>query len=422
MSAAVACRPGAVGPGPGENHPRRPTLIVVSDDPPFRAELRCRLSRINATLGLGEASLRRLLLDSALSEADAALLDCRSFTPELASTIQSMAAPAAEAPRAGPPPIIALTRDAAAGHEALAAGAVDYIPESELSQDRLGSAIRCAIRARRHAEEVARLREELERRVRERTADLLRANDDLRRRNAELDQFAHVASHDLQEPLRKVRAFSQLLARDVGGRLPETAAKDLAFITEAAGRMQALVQDLLSLSRADKSALRCEPTPLNRCADAAIEALAGTISEREAEIQSDELPAVDGDASLLTQLYQNLIANAVKFVPRARRPVVRLTAERTDRGWVLGVQDNGIGVPPESSAEIFEPFKRLHGRDDYPGAGIGLAICRKAVERHGGRIWIEHTANGGAHFKFTLGQIAGVQSCPSQAARRPSSR
>lgn len=229
------------------------------------------------------------------------------------------------------------------------------------------------------------------------------AYDDLERRNKDLDEFTYVASHDLQEPLRKLMAFSELLKKDLGGNLPERAESDLNFITDAAGRMQTLVHNLLTLSRAGRTAMSRENLSLDECVDSAIDALSVLIEETDAEIVRDELPEVWGGRTLLTQLYQNLIGNALKFVDNDR-PKIRLTFQIEDDRPVFGVQDNGIGIKPEYAEQIFAPFKKLHGRAEYKGTGIGLAICRKIAERHDGRIWVESEPGRGAHFKFEIGE------------------
>jgi signal transduction histidine kinase len=235
----------------------------------------------------------------------------------------------------------------------------------------------------------------------ERTMQLKRANEDLLRRNGELDEFTYAASHDLQEPLRKLVAFCKLLSEDVGDDLPARARTDLEHIIYATGRMQTFLQDLLSLSRAGSNGLAHEEISLDECADMAIDALSVTIQETGAEIVRDKLPAVWGDRTRLIELYQNLIGNAIKF-RRDAKPRLRLTVEKQDGRLVLGVKDNGIGIKPEYASQIFAPFKRLHGAGEYPGTGIGLAICRKVVERHGGEIWVESEPGRGSHFRFTL--------------------
>jgi len=224
----------------------------------------------------------------------------------------------------------------------------------------------------------------------------------LAQRNAELDEFTYVASHDLQEPLRKLTAFSSLLAKDLGHELPENARKDLFYITDAATRMQTLLQDLLNLSRSGRKELTITEVPLDQCVDGALSALSLKIEETGVEIRREPLPVVQGDKTLLTQLYQNLIGNALKFVAPGRKPEIEITVEQQADRIVYGVRDNGIGIPSQYAEQIFQPFKRLHGRGEHEGSGIGLSICRKVVERHGGEIWVESEPGAGAHFRFTL--------------------
>lgn len=243
--------------------------------------------------------------------------------------------------------------------------------------------------------ELERAHELTEQQVAQRTAEL-------QRKNQELDEFTYVASHDLQEPVRKLISFSKLLEQDLGSDLPPQAAKDLHFIVDAATRMRDLIQDLLALSRTGRSALNIAPVDLNACVDRALEALELRVQETNAEILRDPLPTVVGDATLLTQLYQNLLGNALKFIAPGQRPHIRLTARQSQDGWTLGVEDNGIGIQPEHLERIFRPFQRLHGRGTYEGTGIGLAICKKAVERHGGQIWVRSQPGAGSQFEFTL--------------------
>ncbi len=224
---------------------------------------------------------------------------------------------------------------------------------------------------------------------------------ELAEKNRELDEFTYVASHDLQEPVRKLISFSKLLRQDAGDDLGPEAQKDLDFICDAAFRMRQLVQDLLTLSRAGRSALSREPVSLDECIDMALSALQIRIEEVEATFDRDDMPTVIGDCTTLTQLFQNLISNALKFVGD-RPPHVKLTCRRQGDYWVVGVQDNGIGMKPEYCQRIFEPFQRLHGRGEYEGSGIGLSICKKTVTRHGGEIWVESEPGQGSHFQMTL--------------------
>jgi light-regulated signal transduction histidine kinase (bacteriophytochrome) len=179
--------------------------------------------------------------------------------------------------------------------------------------------------------------------------------------------------------------------------------------------MQSLVRDLLMLSRAGRAAMNRAETPLDACVDAALEQLDVQIAETNADISREALPRAIVDHTLITQLFQNLIGNAIKFHAPGQRPEVRVTCERRGEQFVIGVSDRGIGIKPEYAEQIFTPFKRLHGRDEYEGTGIGLAICRKAVSRHGGRIWVESTPGAGSHFRFTLGSETRMDACREAA-------
>ncbi len=226
---------------------------------------------------------------------------------------------------------------------------------------------------------------------------------ELARVNAELDEFTYVASHDLQEPVRKLVAFSEWLRKDLGEELPPRAEQDLGFIVDAAQRMQRLVADLLALSRTGKVSMVREKFALDDAVNRALEALELMITESHARISRAPLPVVLGDLTLLTQLYQNLIGNALKFTDGAL-PEIALTAEQVGDEWIFGVRDNGIGIPAQYADQVFLPFKRLHGRGQFEGSGVGLSICRKVVERHHGKIWVESEEGQGTWFKFTLGQ------------------
>lgn len=244
----------------------------------------------------------------------------------------------------------------------------------------------------------------LEERVVQRTKTLNEYVAELERKNAELDQFVFMASHDLQEPIRKLVSFSQLLEADLKQGSEARVNDDLHYITTAAKRMQTLVRDLLQLSRAGRSAMRRELVDLNRCADAALETLSLRVAETGAVVTRNPLPTVVGDPTTLTQLYQNLIQNALKFIGDSP-PRISLTAEEGPDYWTLGVCDEGIGIDPEYAEQIFAPFQRLHDRERYEGTGIGLSICRTTVERHGGKIWVESEPGCGARFRFTLNRL-----------------
>ncbi|WP_198527408.1 sensor histidine kinase [Candidatus Methanoperedens nitratireducens] len=263
---------------------------------------------------------------------------------------------------------------------------------------------------------------ELELRVQERTAELARANkalkaevierkrveeelrlrtDELARSNAELEQFAYVASHDLQEPLRMVSGFIQLLDRRYKGKLDKSADEFIAFIVDGVTRMQRMIDDLLAYSRVGT---RGKPFELTNCEDVfdqAVTNLKVTIEENGAVVTHDPLPTIMADASQIARLFQNLISNGIKFrgeeVPR-----VHVSAKRGENEWFFSVQDNGIGIAPEFFGHLFQIFQREYTKDKYPGTGIGLATCKRIVERHGGRIWAESEVGRGSTFYFTI--------------------
>jgi signal transduction histidine kinase len=247
--------------------------------------------------------------------------------------------------------------------------------------------------------------------VEQQREQLQQQTDDLRRSNAELEQFAYVASHDLQEPLRKVASFTELLQRRYAGQLDERADSYIAFAVDGAHRMQRLINDLLAFSRVGRVGVTRGDVPLGEALQRALENLQSGIDESDAEIEltGEPLPTVTGDAGLLTQVFQNLIGNAVKFRRPGVAPQVRISCRSDGPAWRLDVQDNGIGIDPEYADRVFVIFSRLNRREDYPGTGIGLALCKKIVEYHGGRIWVEATEGPGTTIGMTLPQATPPQ-------------
>jgi light-regulated signal transduction histidine kinase (bacteriophytochrome) len=224
---------------------------------------------------------------------------------------------------------------------------------------------------------------------------------DLERSNRDLEQFAYVASHDLQEPLRTVSSFAQLLARRYEGELDEKAQQYIGFMTDAAGRMQRLIRDLLAFSRVTRTEEGYAETPLDVPLTEAISRLSSTIEDSGAQMTHDPLPTLRIQPGLIAQLFQNLIANAIKYRGEAP-PAIHVSAEKIDSKWRIDVSDNGPGIDPRYHERIFGIFQRLHAGTHPEGTGIGLALCRRIVEHHGGRIWVESTPGEGATFSFTL--------------------
>lgn len=234
-------------------------------------------------------------------------------------------------------------------------------------------------------------------------ARLTEQAEELRRSNRDLEQFAYVASHDLQEPLRKVASFTQLLAKRYGGQLDDRADQYIGFAVDGAKRMQQLIQDLLGFSRVGRLGGETADVSLQAVLGSALDSLSERIEESGAVVTHDELPLVRGEEPLLEQLVQNLVGNAVKFRHPERTPRVHLGATRLDdETWQLECRDNGIGIDPQYAERVFVIFQRLHAKDVYEGTGIGLALCKKIVEYHGGRIWIDGTEGVGTSIRWTL--------------------
>lgn len=232
--------------------------------------------------------------------------------------------------------------------------------------------------------------------------DLLRSLSELKQVNAELERFAFVAAHDLQEPLRHIILYTQSIGRDLGPDMGPDMAEKFDVVVKAAARMRALIADVLQYSRADGPSEPFRIFDVEKAVETAKASLREAIREADAEILVGELPNIEGDPHQVSVLFQNMIGNAVKY----RRPDVpcriEIGAERREGRWTFHVRDNGIGIERQYWARIFDPFRRLHSADAYPGTGIGLALCRRIVERHGGRIWVESEPGIGSIFRFEL--------------------
>ena len=238
--------------------------------------------------------------------------------------------------------------------------------------------------------------------------ELIAKAEELARSNAELEQFAYVASHDLQEPLRMVASYTQLLARRYKGKLDSDGDEFIGFAVDGANRMQQLIRDLLSYSRVITKGNQLQLTATEAACKAAVLNLEKSIEDSEAVVSVGPLPTLMADATQLTQLFQNLIGNAIKY-RSGTRPEISVAARPDRSHWVFSVQDNGIGIEPQYFERIFQMFQRLHSRGEYPGTGIGLAISKKIAERHGGRIWVESEPGHGSTFLFSVLRTEGVE-------------
>ncbi|MFI9064267.1 CHASE3 domain-containing protein [Streptomyces sp. NPDC053429] len=282
------------------------------------------------------------------------------------------------------------------GHHISASGPADVQALAKDVEAMRGKVVAALATAEARGDALARQAAELDVQTRE-----------LRRSNSELEQFAYVASHDLQEPLRKVASFCQMLERRYADKLDDRGRQYIDFAVDGAKRMQILINDLLTFSRVGRMGDARVLHRLDSVLDKALTNLASTLEETQARIhRPEQLPEIVGDPTLLTMLWQNLLGNSVKFREAGRAPDIRITCEPQpgeDAGtWLLSVTDNGIGIPEEFTEKVFVIFQRLHGRDSYTGTGIGLALCKKIVEFHGGKIWIDAAHTDGTRLCFTL--------------------
>jgi len=290
------------------------------------------------------------------------------------------------------------------GAEKIGAGNFDYVKEIK-SDDEVGNLAQAFSTMIEGLEKrdvaLKKAREELEMRVRERTMELQRSNEELKRSNDDLEYFAYVASHDLQEPLRNVASCLQLLEKKYNKRLDADADQYIHYAVESAVRMKELIQNLLTFSRIATRGMPPEPTDCEQILDQTLKNLKTAISEAGAVVTHDPLPTIPADDAQLLQAFQNLIANAIKF-RGDDPPRVHVSAVKNKSEWVFSVKDNGIGIESQHLDRIFVIFQRLHKRSQYDGTGMGLAIVKKVVERHHGRVWVESELGVGTTFYFTI--------------------
>src|SRR4030042_3490845 len=254
---------------------------------------------------------------------------------------------------------------------------------------------------KRVEEELRKYREHLEELVEQRTAELKKMADELTRSNKDLKEFAYVVSHDLKEPLQVIKGFLMLFEKRYKDKLDEKANEIIRFTVDGAERMQELIKDLLEYSQVGTKGKEFKPADCSLILNKAISNLKVSIEESGGVVTHDTLPTVTADAIQLSRLFQNLIGNAIKF-HGSEAPMVHISTERKGDEWLFSVRDNGMGIDPKFADRIFTVFQRLNSSDEYPGTGIGLAICKKIVEHHGGRIWVESEPGKGATFYFTI--------------------
>jgi two-component system, sensor histidine kinase and response regulator len=365
----------------------RPAILMVDDRPENLLALEAVLDPLGHELvraGSGEEALKQLLTrDFAVILLDVQMPGLDGF---------DTAAEIKKRERTKDIPIIFLTAISREPHHALrgySTGAVDYIAKP-FDPWVLQAKVSVFVELYQNARALKRQGEELARQAAE-----------LARSNADLEQFAYAASHDLQEPLHVISGYLELLSEHADGKLDEEAKSYLGHAQAMTERMAELIRDLLGYARVSTREWIMRPVDSRRVVDRALANLEVAIRDAGAEVEVGDLPIVLGDESLLAQLFQNLISNAVKF-RGDRRPVVKISATMRSGEWVFSVQDNGIGISSADVGLIFSIFKRLHSRDDYPGSGIGLSTCKRIVERHGGRIWVTSELGAGSTFSFTL--------------------
>jgi signal transduction histidine kinase len=356
-------------------------VLLIDDDEDSYVLTRSLLRQIKHTtcelewVDQYDAGLQRILQ----AQHDVCLLDYRLGARDGVELLRQAITAGCQAP------IIMLTGegDSDVDRYAMQAGAMDYLLKDELAVDSLERCIR-------HAQERQRLLNALK-----------TAADDLARSNQELQQFAYVASHDLQAPLRRVMSWCEMLQLHFQGQHDAEADEYIGEIVRSANAMQRLIRDLLALAKVGMQDKRFESTDCERIVDHALKNLEVALQESGAAITRDPLPTVLADPTQLLQLFQNLIGNAIAYRGEAP-PRIHVSAERRADQWLFRVQDNGIGIDPKNHRDIFIIFKRLHSDDQYQGTGIGLALCKRIVERHGGQIWVESQLGQGSVFHFTL--------------------
>ena len=381
-------------------------MLAEAESDQFDTELECA-NRLSAGQELiTQGGIDVILLDLSLPDSDGV------------DTFSQVLSQAPEVPVV----VMSSLEDETLATTAVQQGAQYFLLKGQVNSNLLKLCILYSIE-RKHAERgLQKAHDELEKRVQERTAELAITNENLQtelterkrieeelkkavaeleRSNTELEQFAYVASHDLQEPLRMVASYTQLLQKRYRDKLDADADDFITYAVDGAKRMQNLINSLLSYSRVGTRGKPFEPTESESVFEQALANLKLTIDESGADVTHDPLPRVKADETQLIQLFQNLLSNAVKFHGE-EQPRIHVSAKQNSNEYIFSVSDNGIGIDPKHFDRIFVIFQRLHGREEYSGIGIGLPVCKRIVERHGGRIWLESQPGEGCTFYFTM--------------------
>jgi signal transduction histidine kinase len=369
---------------------RRLRVLLLDDDPDDRALVKLVLAR-----ELPEAEVEEVTDAPAFARAcgrrsfDVVILERRL---RWADGLDLLALLREEWPQV---PVIVLTGpgDEEAALKAMRLGAADYLLKKPAGFLKLPLAVRTALEPPPPQDATAR------RQAQEEQEEMVRRSMHLQQANEELRQFTSIASHELQEPVRMMERYARLLAEELAGKLDGETGELLETITAAARRLRLLIESLLALCRVETRELRTETASAETVLARALADLQEMIEESGAVIESSPLPEIAGDLQQIAQVFGNLLSNAIKF-RGSEPPRVHVSAERGSREWIFAVRDNGRGLPPAEAESVFAIFKRLH--PEVPGSGIGLALCRKIVERHGGRIWAKPLPSGGSAFFFTL--------------------
>ncbi|WP_395703000.1 ATP-binding protein [Aquabacterium sp.] len=376
--------------------PADETILVVDDVPAnlelVAGHLEQHGFRVVVAQGGDEALARALLVRPALVLLDVMMPGIDGF--ETCRRLKTQ-------PALRDVPVLFMSARADTGNKlsGFEAGAVDYVTKPVDSAEllaRVRTHLALAALQRQLAAQNRLLQQEIQARERAQAA--------LQRSNAELEQLAYAASHDMQEPLRMIASYLQLVERRYADRLDDDGREFIGYAVDGAKRMQALINDMLAYSRVGTKGHPPVPVESAKVVKTALSNLQLAIEESHAQIECGALPCVMGDAGQLVQLVQNLLSNAIKF-RGTQPPRVRIGCEADGENWRFEVQDNGIGIAPDYAERIFVMFQRLHPRSAYPGTGIGLALCKRIVERHGGRLWVEPAPAGGSTFKFTLPRV-----------------